>query len=102
MRKKLDNHEYTTAQAFFSNFKLMIRNCFHFNPAGMPVNLAGIELQWLFDEKWKNPPQAKPQPAYDDDMDVEDDDSEDDNKQRMYFLGPFLLEARVPLCWLLV
>jgi len=62
----------------------MIRNCFHFNPAGTPVNLAGIELQRLFDDKWKNLPQAKPQPAYDDDMDVEDDDSEEDNQHRTF------------------
>ena len=86
MRKKLDSHEYTSAQAFFADFKLMIRNCFHFNPAGTPVNLAGIELQRLFDDKWKNLPQPKPQPSYDDDMDAEDDDSEDENHQRMFFI----------------
>ena len=85
MRKKLDGHEYPSAQAFFADFKLMIRNCFHFNPAGTPVNLAGIELQRLFDDKWKNLPQPKPQPAYDDDMDAEDDDSEDENQHRMLF-----------------
>ena len=86
MRKRLDAHEYSSSQAFFSDFKLMIRNCFHFNPPGTPVNLAGIELQRLFDEKWKNLPQPKPQPSYDDDMDVEDDDSEDDNQHRTSFL----------------
>ena len=91
MRKKLDGHEYPTAQAFFSDFKLMIRNCFHFNPAGTPVNLAGIELQRLFDDKWKNLPQPKPQPAYDDDMDGEDDDSEDDNQHRTFLFAPFSL-----------
>ena len=96
MRKKLDNHEYSNAQAFFADFKLMIRNCFQFNPAGTPVNLAGIELQRLFDDKWKNLPQPKPHPAYDDDMDAEGDESEDDNHHRtfpilLYF--PFLTEA---------
>jgi len=85
MRKKLDNHEYSNAQAFFSDFKLMIRNCFHFNPAGTPVNMAGIELQRVFDDKWKNLPQPKPH-AYDDDMDAEDDDSEDDNHHRALFV----------------
>ena len=89
MRKKLDSHEYSSAQAFFADFKLMIRNCFHFNPAGTPVNLAGIELQRLFDDKWKNLPQPKPQPAYDDDMDVEDDFSEDDNQHRTFLLSSF-------------
>ena len=96
MRKKLDNHEYSNAQAFFADFKLMIRNCFQFNPAGTPVNLAGIELQRLFDDKWKNLPQPQPHPAYDDDMDAEGDESEDDNHHRtfpilLYF--PFLTEA---------
>ncbi|KAF9649088.1 Bromodomain-containing protein [Thelephora ganbajun] len=83
MRKKLDSHEYPNAQAFFADFKLMIRNCFHFNPPGTPVNMAGIELQRIFDDKWKNLPQSKPQPTYDDDMDAEDDDSEDDNQHRI-------------------
>lgn len=83
IRRKLDAHEYPNAQGFFSDFKLMIRNCFLFNPPGTPVNQAGIDLQRLFDEKWKNLPQPKPQPSYDDDMDVEDDDSEDDNHQRI-------------------
>ena len=78
MRKKLDHHEYSNAQAFFADFKLMIRNCFYFNPPGTPVNLAGIDLQRLFDDKWKNLPQ--PKPHYDDEMAAEDDDSEDDNQ----------------------
>ena len=64
----------------------MIRNCFHFNPAGTPVNMAGIELQRVFDEKWKNLPQPKPH-AYDDDMDAEDDDNEDDNHHRALFVS---------------
>jgi len=80
MRKKLDAHEYPNAQVFFGDFKLMIHNCFHFNPASMPVNPAGIELQRLFNGKWKNLPQPNPQPSYDDDMDTEDEHSEDDNQ----------------------
>ena len=56
MRNKLDNHEYPNAQAFFADFKLMIRNCFQFNTADTPINLAGIELQRLFDNEWKNLP----------------------------------------------
>jgi Bromodomain len=56
IRRKLENQEYTTAQKFYDDFKLMICNCFLFNPAGTPVNLAGIELQQLFNEKWKHLP----------------------------------------------
>lgn len=81
MRKKLDNHEYQNAQKFFEDFKLMIRNCFSFNPAGTPVNQAGIELQKLFDDKWKNLPPLRE--VSDDDDDDDEDDSEED-RQRKY------------------
>jgi len=30
--------------SIFGDFKLMIRNCFHLNPAGTPMSLAGIKL----------------------------------------------------------
>ena len=89
IRKKFGSHEYPTAQAFFADFKLMIRNCFQFN-------LAGIELQQLFDDKWKNLPQPKLHLAYDDDMDAEGDDSEDDNQHSTPFSFrrfPFLTES---------
>jgi hypothetical protein len=69
MKKKLEGHEYSTAQKFYDDFKLMIRNCFLFNPAGTPVNQAGIELQRLFDEKWRGLP-----PLHE----VSDDDEEED------------------------
>lgn len=75
MRKKLDNHEYLNAEKFWEDFKLMIRNCFTFNPAGTPVNQAGIELQKTFDDKWKNLPPLH-EVSEDDDDDDDDEDSE--------------------------
>ncbi|PPQ76174.1 hypothetical protein CVT26_009351 [Gymnopilus dilepis] len=76
IRKKLDSGEYDTAQNFYDDFKLMIRNCFTFNPPGTPVNLAGQELQRLFDEKWKGlPPLQTPQDA------SEEEDEEDDSEE---------------------
>ncbi|KAF8624755.1 hypothetical protein AX15_005653 [Amanita polypyramis BW_CC] len=75
MRKKLDNHEYPNAQKFFEDFKLMIRNCFVFNPAGTPVNQAGIELQKVFDDKWKN------LPLLHDVSEDEDEEEEDDSEE---------------------
>jgi hypothetical protein len=86
MRNRLDAHKYSSPQALVANFKLMIHNCFHFNPPGTPVNLAGIMLQRLFDEKWKNLPQPKPQPLYDNDMDIEDASGGDHNQQRTLFV----------------
>ena len=81
MRKKLENNEYTNAQKFFEDFKLMIRNCFTFNPAGTPVNQAGIELQKVFDDKWKNLPQLR---EVSEDEDDEDEDDSEEERQRKY------------------
>ncbi|PPQ90468.1 hypothetical protein CVT25_014986 [Psilocybe cyanescens] len=78
IRKKLDGGEYETAQSFYDDFKLMIRNCFTFNPSGTPVNLAGQELQRLFDDKWKSLPPLQPQDASDD----EEEDEEDSDEER--------------------
>ena len=45
MRKKFGVHEYPNTHVFFSDLKLMTRNCSHFNPpTSTPVNPAGIEL----------------------------------------------------------
>jgi bromodomain-containing factor 1 len=76
MRRKLETDEYTSAQKFYEDFKLIIRNCFTFNPAGTPVNLAGIELQRIFDEKWK----ALPQPRAASVSDVQDEDEVDESE----------------------
>lgn len=75
MRKKLESNQYSTAQKFFDDFKLMIRNCFIYNPAGTPVNQAGIELQRLFDEKWRSLPPLR------DAMSEDDEDDEDDSEE---------------------
>ncbi|CAK5280130.1 unnamed protein product [Mycena citricolor] len=87
MRKKLDNDEYPNAQKFGEDFKLMIRNCFAFNPSGTVVNQAGIDLQRLFDEKWQNLP---PLHEISEDDDEDDEDSEDEDVQRTSFLSKSL------------
>jgi hypothetical protein len=92
IRKKLDNQEYTTAQKFYDDFKLMIRNCFLFNPSGTPVNLAGIELQRLFDEKWKHLPPLHEASEEDDD---EEDESEEEH-QRTWLLKLFYNSRLMP------
>ncbi|KAK0473198.1 hypothetical protein IW261DRAFT_1423737 [Armillaria novae-zelandiae] len=78
MRKKLDNGDYPSAQKFCDDFKLMIRNCFAFNPQGTPVNMAGIELQRLFDLKWKALP---PLHEISEEEDDEEDPSDDEHSQ---------------------
>ncbi|KAF8213316.1 Bromodomain-containing protein [Mycena galopus ATCC 62051] len=83
MRKKLDNHEYTNATKFYDDFKLMIRNCFAFNPAG---NL----LQRLFDEKWQGLPPLHD--VSDDDDEEDEEESEDEDTQRIA-----LMESQIEL-----
>ena len=73
MWKKLDAGEYPNATKFFEDFKLMIRNCFVFNPSGTHVNQAGIDLQRLFDEKWKHLPPLRDA----------SDDEDDGSRQRL-------------------
>jgi bromodomain-containing factor 1 len=88
MRKRIDNHEYSNATKFFEDFKLMIRNCFLFNPPGTPVNQAGIDLQRLFDEKWKSLPQPK-SPAEDFEMEQEDEETDEDRDRE--YSGLFVI-----------
>ncbi|KAL1739176.1 Bromodomain-containing protein [Schizophyllum fasciatum] len=78
MRRKLDNDQYPSAQHFRDDFKLMIRNCFTFNPKGTPVNQSGVELQRIFDEKWKNLPPLRTGSDHDDDDDEFDEDMDED------------------------
>jgi hypothetical protein len=95
IRKKLENLEYSTAQKFFDDFKLMIRNCFLFNPAGTLVNQAGIELQRLFDEKWKSLP-----PLHEVSDEEEEEEEEDDSEtERQRTKSPF---EKLYLCWRLI
>ncbi|KAF9229668.1 Bromodomain-containing protein [Gyrodon lividus] len=82
MRRKLENHEYSNASKFFDDFKLMIRNCFTFNPAGTPVNQAGIELQRLFDEKWKSLPQPR-EASEEEENEEQEDESEEERNRRI-------------------
>jgi Bromodomain len=85
IRKKLGEQQYPTAQKFFDDFKLMIRNCFLFNPAGTPVNQAGIELQRVFDEKWKQLPPLREVASEDDDEDKEDSEGERQREPYTYY-----------------
>jgi len=89
MRKKLDGQEYNSAQRFYDDFKLMIRNCYAFNPPGTPVNQAGVELQRLFDEKWKGLPPFHD--GSDDEYDEEEDDESYDERAREFLLLSFVV-----------
>lgn len=101
IRKKLDAGQYPTSDKFYQDFKLMIRNCFTFNPAGTPVNLAGQELSRLFEEKWKNlPPLHSPSDDEEEDEEEPTDDERHSTSQssprrqaRHAYAGPGAISA---------
>ncbi|EIW64876.1 Bromodomain-containing protein [Trametes versicolor FP-101664 SS1] len=81
MKKKLDAGEYSTAEKFREDFRLMVKNCMTFNPPGNPVHEAGKALQVLFEEKWKNLP--SPRPYEDSDDEEEEEEGSEDERARM-------------------
>ena len=83
MRGKLDSGAYSTAEKFRDDLKLIISNCFLYNPPGTPVHQAGVELKKLFEEKWKGLPPLR---AESEDDDEDDSDSDEDRRARKSFI----------------
>ncbi|KAL7746639.1 hypothetical protein RI367_008039 [Sorochytrium milnesiophthora] len=52
IRHKLDGNEYASRQGFESDVRLVLRNCFTFNPPDDEVYHAGKELESFFDKEW--------------------------------------------------
>ncbi|KAH7057737.1 hypothetical protein BKA57DRAFT_385108, partial [Linnemannia elongata] len=52
MKAKLESGQYHTLQAFEADFRLMMSNCFLFNPVGSFVYTQGQEMEELFDSEW--------------------------------------------------
>lgn len=84
MRSKLDSGAYSTAEKFRDDFKLIISNCFLYNPPGTPVHQAGAEIKKLFEEKWKGLPPLRPESEDEDEDDSETD--EERTRARMSFV----------------
>lgn len=81
MKKKLENKEYSSAEKFYDDFMLMIRNCMAFNPVGTPVHIAGVDLQKAFQDKWQNLPPLKPPQPHSEDEDEEEEESDTENRK---------------------
>lgn len=50
--RKLKEGSYSNAAQFDGDVKLMLHNCFKFNPAGNPVNVMGRQMEALYDSQW--------------------------------------------------
>ncbi|KAH8120239.1 hypothetical protein DFH11DRAFT_1500401, partial [Phellopilus nigrolimitatus] len=90
MKKKLENKEYATADKFYNDFALMIKNCMAFNPVGTDVQAAGVELQRVFEEKWNGLPPLRGQS--DEEEDEEDEDSEEERNRECTIV---LMESQI-------
>ena len=61
MKRKLDAGQYSSSNAFENDFKLLINNCFTYNPPMTPVHKMGEQVQHVFYDMWQNLPQHEPQ-----------------------------------------
>jgi bromodomain-containing factor 1 len=50
---KIAAEQYAEAAGVDKDVKLMIKNCFTFNPPGTPVHTCGEQLQKFWNEKWR-------------------------------------------------
>ncbi|CAO3573197.1 unnamed protein product [Mortierella alpina] len=77
IRKKLEADEYDDAEEFEADVRLVLSNCFKFNPAGTPVHDMGRRMEKLFNAKWANRP-APPTPPPVEEVTVDSEDDSDD------------------------
>lgn len=56
IKKKLDSGQYETASEFEKDFRLMLTNCFTYNPPKDPVHQAGRRLEAVFQQQWTKLP----------------------------------------------
>jgi len=89
MRSKLDSGAYSTAEKFRDDFKLIISNCFLYNPPGTPVHQAGLEIKKLFEEKWKGLPPLRPE------SEDEDEDDSDTDEERSRAITIAAMESQI-------
>ena len=56
MRSKIDKDRYVDARGFEKDFRLMLHNCFVYNPLHEPVYACGLELEKVFNKMWAEIP----------------------------------------------
>ncbi|KAJ2879907.1 hypothetical protein H4R27_005040 [Coemansia aciculifera] len=52
IKRKLETGGYTTVDQFEADVRLMLANCYAFNPPGTPVHLMGESVERAFDTEW--------------------------------------------------
>lgn len=54
IKRRLDNDEYSSFEAFEADFRLMLRNCYVFNGEGSPAYEVGKVLEAEFDREFES------------------------------------------------
>lgn len=65
VKTKLDRGEYKNGAAFAADVRLMLNNCFTYNPQGQDVYQMGKQVEKVFENRWFDRPPEKivaPQP----------------------------------------
>jgi bromodomain-containing factor 1 len=76
---KLQTNRYETAEEFFTDVKLIFKNCYKFNVEGSAVNVMGHKLEQVFDKLWADKPVQPPTPPPQADFsDFDDSDFDED------------------------
>ncbi|KAJ2259584.1 hypothetical protein GGI01_003552 [Coemansia sp. RSA 376] len=52
IKRKLETNGYSTVDQFEADVRLMLANCYAFNPPGTPVHLMGESVERAFDSEW--------------------------------------------------
>lgn len=97
--RKLKEGSYSNAADFDKDMRLMLANCFKFNPAGNIVNAWGREVESIYDEEWSRkdqymarhaPAAASPPSAQDSE---EEDEDEGEGEEVTDHAGAAVIEA---------
>ena len=86
MQNKLKTNQYDNANEFEADMRLMLSNCYKFNPNGTAVNTMGKKVEEVFNKKWaektafiqsqsgsRSPVSASPPPDEEGEMSGEED-----------------------------
>ncbi|KAI7819147.1 Bromodomain-containing protein [Gamsiella multidivaricata] len=95
IRQKLESDQYDNAGEFEADVRLVLYNCYKFNPEGTVVNSMGRRMEQLFNNKWAQLPLPPPTlPSVEEvAVDSEDSDSEDSDSSGMFSLLPLHLKT---------
>ncbi|KAF9922667.1 hypothetical protein FBU30_007213 [Linnemannia zychae] len=80
IRNKLEADEYDNASQFEADVRLMLNNCYTFNPPTDPVYQMGQQVQKLFESKWAELPR-EPTPPPVEEVTIDTDEEEEEEEE---------------------